>query len=174
MQKILSQTIEIKSLTQAEGAFSGYASIFNKLDAHNDIILPGAFAETIKKNSDIKLLWQHQCDEPIGVITKLEETLHGLYVEGSILIEINRGKEAYELLKSQIVNGLSIGFEVIDCFYNNDVRYIKAVKLWEVSIVTFPANENAKIKDVKMLNSYLRVREKLNKVVNELQAILGK
>ncbi len=132
------------------GSFAGYASIFNITDSHKDIIIRGAFQRTLAENNDVKLLWQHQMNEPIGIITELREDDKGLYVEGKLLLDVQRGKEAYSLLRSGAINGLSIGYTAVTFDYNeNGIRVLSDVDLWEISLVTFPANTQAGITKIK-------------------------
>lgn len=143
--------LEVKSLDNA-GRFAGYASVFNVVDNHKDIIQRGAFAETLKgRVSQIKMLWQHQQDEPIGIFEKIFEDANGLYVEGRLLLDVARAKEAYALLKEGAISGLSIGYSPTRyrLHEKTGVRLLSAVELWEISLVTFPANEAAKITVVK-------------------------
>lgn len=123
----------------------GYASVFNVKDAAGDIILPGAFTECLLSNPNIKLLWQHKYDVPIGIVQKLYEDQYGLFMEAYIITELDKGKEVSTLLKYNAINGLSIGFKMQDYFYGKDARYIKKALLWEISIVTFPALSAAQI-----------------------------
>jgi HK97 family phage prohead protease len=132
--------------------------------------LPSAFSETIKSKKNVKLLWQHDPKEPIGYFTNITETVHGLFVEGQITLDIARGREVYALIKSGTVDGLSIGFEIIDCFYGGDVRYVKKAKLWEISVVTFPANEEAKVKNIKSHNELKELVQAVNKLIDGLNA----
>lgn len=147
MQKVMCNKLEIKSISD-DGSFSGYASLHNVVDSYNDIILPGAFGGSLDVAS-VKLLWQHDPKSPIGVLTKIEETLTGLYVEAKILTTIEKGREAYELLKASVIDGLSIGFETIEHKLVGEYRYITKLKLWEISVVTFPANDLARVRDVR-------------------------
>jgi HK97 family phage prohead protease len=126
--------------------FAGYASIFNVVDYAGDMILPGAFIEN--QVEGIKLLWQHNHQNPIGIIDKAYEDERGLYVEGRIFLDISLGKEAYILIENKVTDHLSIGYEVLDCYYNGDICCITCVDLWEVSIVIFPANKYAEIIDI--------------------------
>ena len=146
--KVLIKNIEIKS-TDNKGLFSGFASVFNVIDDHNDYIMPGAFLKTISENPEIKLLWQHDHAQPIGLITSIEEKEDGLYIEGELLLDVVKAKEAYALMKKRVVDSLSIGYEVLDYYYEDGVRFIKELRLWEVSVVTFPANRSAQILHVK-------------------------
>lgn len=131
------------------GEFIGYASIFNVKDHLGDIVLPGAFAKSLKANPEVKLLWQHQQKEPIGVIQELYEDERGLRIKGQFLLEVARAKEAYALVKNKAIKGLSIGYNIDDFYYEGNVRYIKAVSLLEISLVTLPANPLAEVTHIK-------------------------
>jgi uncharacterized protein len=89
----------------------GYASIFNEPDQLNDVILPGAFS--LKNVSDIPLLWQHYPNTPIGKVESAREDTTGLWVTLALCIDIQVGIEAYKLIQSNILTGLSIGFKAI-------------------------------------------------------------
>lgn len=145
-------SFDIKSIDD-EGSFSGYASIFDVVDSQKDVIMDGAFNRTLKERGpvNVKLLWQHQMNNPIGYFTSMKEDALGLYVEGKLLMDIQQGKEAYELLKSGSINGLSIGYSVVESYmdFEKGIRYIHDLDLWEVSVVTFPANEHAGVTNVK-------------------------
>lgn len=150
-RKSLDFGLELKSLRE-NGFFSGYASVFDLVDSQRDVILPGAFRETLQgRVPEIKLLWQHHMDEPIGVIHILREDEHGLYVEGQLLLELARAKEAYALLKKGVLGGLSIGYSPTRYTVDPDsgVRRLSAVQLYEISLVTFPANAAARVQRVK-------------------------
>lgn len=143
--------LEVKSL-QEDGAFAGYASVFNLLDNQRDVVRPGAFAASLaKRNMPVQLLWQHQWESPIGVIQQIFEDRHGLYVQGKLLLEVARAKEAYALIKAGALRGMSIGFTVKKAARNpqSGVRELLALELWEVSLVTMPANDAAQVTVVK-------------------------
>src|SRR5688572_6712609 len=107
-------SLSLKSVGE-EGRFAGYASVFGIVDKQRDIVQPGAFAKTIKgRAQDIKLLWQHDFSEPVGVLTRMFEDTRGLYVEGRLLLEVARARETYALLKAGAVSGLSIGYTPIE------------------------------------------------------------
>jgi HK97 family phage prohead protease len=143
--------LQIKSL-DTQGRFAGYASVFDVVDSQRDIILRGAFAQTLSgRTGEIKLLWQHQQDEPIGVFDRMFEDERGLYVEGRLLLDVRRAKEAMILLKAGAISGLSIGYSPVRYRIDADtgIRLLAEVDLWEVSLVTFPANEAAGVTVVK-------------------------
>jgi HK97 family phage major capsid protein/HK97 family phage prohead protease len=130
-----------------EGGITGYASVFNIVDQHNDIIKQGAFSQL--NNQKIKLLWQHKADEPIGVIQEIYEDEYGLYFKAKLLLDLPQAKTAYSLIKNKAISGVSIGFQPIKYHYKNDIRVIENIDLWEISLVTFPANSQANIIEVK-------------------------
>lgn len=142
--------LHLKSYDE-NGSFAGYASIFHVVDNQQDMMLAGAFASTLEKSGGIKLLWQHNFEEPIGYFTQLREDARGLYVEGKLLLDVQRAKEAHALLKAGAIAGLSIGYVPVK--YRIDpqtgVRLLEEVDLYEISLVTFPANEQATVHAVK-------------------------
>lgn len=129
--------------------FIGYASKFNHVDAHNDVIVKGAFTKAIEqhKHNNIKLLWQHNQSHPIGRILEMVEDEKGLLIKAELLMDVAKGKEAYALIKSKAICGLSIGFSVVSAYKSGqkNTRVITDANLYEISLVTFPANEEAKV-----------------------------
>ena len=162
MKKTMSKTanfpFEIKTLS-ADGSFSGYASVFGNEDLWGDIVVAGAFSKSIAQKKPA-MLWQHNTDEPIGVWTVIIEDEKGLYVEGQLLINgVAKAKEAYELLTAKAISGMSIGYRAVSWEWRkkddskDEVRLLKEIDLWEISLVTFPANTEARVGDVKDLNT---------------------
>ncbi|ABD44852.1 phage prohead protease, HK97 family [Ehrlichia chaffeensis str. Heartland] len=149
-QKTCNLFLSEKNIKQS-GTFSGYASVFNIVDKQKHIILPGAFSNSVKNSHKIKLLWQHNSTEPIGNITSLTEDNIGLYITANLLLDLQKGKEAYLMIKNGIINALSIGYSIIDDYIDakTGVRVLKKISLWEVSLVTFPANIYSKVTNVK-------------------------
>jgi len=145
---------ELKALNE-DGTFSGYGSVFGVKDSYDEIVAPGAFADSLAAHKTAgsmpALLWQHRSGEPIGVYTSMEEDSIGLKVAGQLALKTVRGAEAYELLKMKAISGLSIGFITREDAFDRvtGVRTLKKVDLWETSLVTFPANEAARVQGVK-------------------------
>lgn len=142
---------EVKSLG-TDGTFAGYASVFHVVDSQQDIMLPGAFQHSLKQRKQrLQLLWQHQWESPIGVIESVFEDAHGLYIKGKLLMDVQQAREAHALLKAGVVRGLSIGYSVKRAERDpmSGVRRLQEVELWEVSIVTLPANDAAQVTVVK-------------------------
>ena len=100
--------MEIKEISE-EGYFTGYGSVFDVVDDWGDVIVRGAFAETLQRKTPV-MLWQHDSAEPIGVYERIEEDDIGLWLEGRLLLDLEKGREAYILLKNRAIRGLSIGF----------------------------------------------------------------
>ncbi|MGU3399806.1 HK97 family phage prohead protease [Brucellaceae bacterium D45D] len=138
---------------EIDGSFSGYASVFGLPDLGHDIIERGAFARALKERgaSGIRMLWQHDAAEPIGVWTKISEDARGLYVEGRLAKGVARAREALELMRAGGLDGLSIGFRTVKARKDarSGLRHIVEADLWEISIVTFPMLPQARIANVK-------------------------
>jgi HK97 family phage prohead protease len=159
--------LEIKAEDIMEdGTFTGYGSTFGgSPDSYNDIIERGAFLKSLAKGGrngfGIAMLWQHDSSKIPGKWLSIEENNKGLKVKGQLALETQLGHDTYELLKFKAPLGLSIGFTVIDSELDKKkrIRYIKEANLWEISIVTFPANIQAKINNVKSMENIKTERE---------------
>ena len=153
-REVRSYALQIKA-TGDDGTIEGYGSVFGVRDNYDDVIANGAFANSIKSHQTEgtmpAMLWQHNSDHPIGIWTEMVEDTKGLRIKGKLALETVKGKEAHALLKMGAINGLSIGFMSKQWAYDNqtDVRTLTEIDLWEVSLVTFPANEKARITNVK-------------------------
>ncbi|MES2214769.1 MAG: HK97 family phage prohead protease [Pseudomonadota bacterium] len=165
MKQIISrEEFVIKSAAKDNMVVSGYASVFGVVDSHNDIIMRSAFGDASQK-INIKFLWQHDQSKPIGVITSLMEDDYGLYVEGSINGSTQQGREAIALIEQGALNGLSVGFMTKDSGYNEGgSREIIKADLYEISLVTFPANTEAGIS---------KISSALDKAASALERITG-
>jgi hypothetical protein len=144
---------EVKTMTE-EGLFSGYASIYDLLDTQNDRVQRGAFQKSLKTQNTPKMLWQHDPLHPIGKWEKIEEDSRGLYVEGRLFLTIQKAQEAYTLLKENVLEGLSIGYSVLQASRQKGHRLLEEVRLFEISLVTFPANPGARVLMVKREDDY--------------------
>lgn len=149
------------------GEFWGHAAVFGNVDSGGDLIEKGAFAKTIKEDFDrIKILSQHNdCELPIGKPLELREDEKGLFIHGKIS-DTQKGRDIQTLLKDGVLNELSIGYDAVVYDYDTeqDVRHLKEIKLWEVSIVTWAMNEEAKIDEVKSLAEELQNEVKSGKI----------
>ncbi|MBZ9674544.1 HK97 family phage prohead protease [Mesorhizobium sp. ES1-1] len=140
------------------GEFEGYGSVFGVVDSYNEVVDKGAFVDSLAKNGLPKLLLQHSTWMVGGVYLEAREDERGLFVRGKLNLEVQAAREAYSLLKQGALSGLSIGFRTVREETNADTRitHIKEVRLYEVSIVTFPANEAATISAVKSAPDTIR------------------
>lgn len=173
---IYKTNLEVKSCDD-EGVFSGYASVFGNIDLHDDVIMPGAFASSIKRCGEDgcfpKLLWQHDQTMPIGIWNEIREDGYGLWVKGRIFLNIQKGREAYELVKGGVVDGLSIGFRIGKAKKMAQYRLIEKVDLQEISLVTFAANPKAKIMTCKSMELGKSYVDRLVKKLEELKGIFS-
>ena len=153
-REVRSFALQIKAAGD-DGTVEGYGSVFGVRDNYDDVIAKGAFVQSLKDHKAAgtmpAMLWQHDADKPIGVWTEMVEDEKGLRINGQLAMETVKGKEAHALLKMGALNGLSIGFMSKEWAYDRDteVRTLTAIDLWEVSLVTFPANEKARVTNVK-------------------------
>lgn len=154
--KYLNRPIEIKAVNE-DGLFSGYASVFEEIDSYRDIVKRGAFEKTLaeseSKGRAVPILWQHDAAKPIGVYTELKEDEHGLYVEGQLNMDVQQAREALSLLRQKALSGISIGYNSVryDTDVKSGVRRLYELKLYEASLVTFPACDGARVTDVKTI-----------------------
>lgn len=146
--------IEVKEVSE-QGEFEGYAAIFNSADQGRDLILPGAFKQSLIDTPPqrVRLLYQHNPSEVIGKYTEMYEDEKGLFCKGRLFLSVQRGREVAELMREKAIEGLSIGYRTNPDGYEIDrdrgLRLIKSVSLLEVSVVTFPMHPDAGIKLVK-------------------------
>jgi len=139
-----------------KGLIEGYGSIFGNVDQGYDIVEAGAFKDSLNDGHKIKMLWQHDPNQPIGVWDSVTEDEKGLRVQGSLLVEVAAAREALALLKAGAIDGLSIGYRTLKSrdtkIDGRFVRIIEKAELWEVSLVTFPMNTAATVDAVKAAN----------------------
>ncbi|MEO3479415.1 HK97 family phage prohead protease [Phaeobacter sp. CAU 1743] len=132
------------------GAIEGYASLFGIEDQGGDIVAPGAYAASLAKLTQagrrVKMLWQHDPAQPIGVWDEAREDERGLWVKGRILTEVAKGREAQALIKAGSIDGLSIGYRTVKAQkQSGGQRLLQELELWEVSLVTFPMLPEARV-----------------------------
>lgn len=156
---------EIKALSD-EGVIEGYASTFGNVDHGGDKVAAGAFAESLTKTREngrvVKMLWHHDPMQPIGVWDELREDAAGLFGKGRLVMGVERAREVHALMKSGAIGGLSIGYRTVKSRPDGNVRLLEKLDLHEVSPVTFPMNEAAKLTAVKA--------EGVEDIVNKLAA----
>jgi HK97 family phage prohead protease len=153
MMQYKSTKFELKASN--DNIIEGYASYFGNVDSYGDIIEEGAFTKTLKENKNrVKVLWQHDINEPIGKPIVMEQDSTGLYIRAKISMT-DTGKKAMELMRDGVVDEMSIGYDVIKDSWSGKNRMLKELRLWEFSPVTFAANEKAKITSAKNFSDLL-------------------
>ena len=142
----------------ADGTFTGYLSVFDVEDSWGDIVKKGAFKRSLKNQKVFPLLNYHDPEDLLGDFTG-EEDDKGLFIQGGLELGVQKAREKHALMKRGILTGLSIGFETVRDEWDKeqDVRILKEIKLWEGSLVTFPANDLARIDEVKSAKQFDRI-----------------
>lgn len=164
-RKYLERPFQVKSV-EADGTFKGYASVFGELDSYRDIVLPGAFKKSLhrdyaEKKRSVPMLWQHNSSNPIGIYTKIDEDEVGLYVEGECNMDVQQGRECHSLMKQGALSGLSIGYNTVTSEWDEKAltRKLMELDLWEISPVTFPAGDSARVSSVKSIEGFATLSE---------------
>jgi HK97 family phage prohead protease len=161
-----------------EGRFTGKAAVYDNVDLQGDKIQQGAFRHTLKMlGGEVPILWHHRMDMPIGAGRLVDKDRH-LEVDGYLDLNIKQAQEAHSLMRQRegfkrpAVNGLSIGYETVKSDYVENVRVLKEVKLFEVSVVTVAANPKARITRVKASQEQHWLLQKLLCEVSAIKASL--
>jgi uncharacterized protein len=147
-RKYLAAEVALK-ITDGLG-IEGYASVFGRRDQGGDVVQRGAYAASLAAMAAagrrVKMLWQHDPGEPIGVWDEVREDAKGLWVKGRILPDVARGREAAALLGAGAIDGLSIGYRTVKAERDGKgQRLLAELELWEVSLVTFPMLPEARV-----------------------------
>lgn len=145
----------LKSVDE-KGTFEGLAAVYGNVDLGDDVIEPGAFTKTLKeKEGKVPVLYQHDSRQPVGM-GFLEDSKEGLLIHGELVMEVPKAQESYALMKKEVLKGLSIGYDTVVSEYDRDtdIRRLKELRLWEVSLVTFPMNPEAQVTSVKKLEEF--------------------
>lgn len=140
-----------QGLTVTDGrVIEGYASLFGVKDQGGDVVMAGAYRQSLKglaaRGEKVRMLWQHDPTQPIGVWDEVREDAKGLWVKGRLLTEVARGREAAALLGAGAIDGLSIGYRTVKAERDGKGhRSLTELELWEVSLVTFPMLRDARV-----------------------------
>ena len=170
--EIKNTSFELKEINE-DGTIIGYGAVFDVKDNGGDIITKGAFSRTLNTGKKVKMLWQHKRDEPIGVWNEIKSDDNGLLLKGQLALETQQGRETYALLKMGALEGLSIGFIPVQVdFDEKGTRLLQEVNLKEVSIVTFPMNEEANVLAVKSDQPELNI-DQLKEVSEFIRSIVN-
>lgn len=168
-------TLELKKEPDQDGVFEGYASVFNIVDQGMDVVARGAFAKSLGRRK-VKMLWQHDMGQPIGVWDDIYEDERGLFVRGRLLKEVEKGREAMALLRAGAIDSMSIGYRTMESIPEAEgrVRKLTEVDLFEISLVTFPMLPDAKVtavKSIKTIRDFERALRDAGFSQNEAKAV---
>jgi hypothetical protein len=146
---------ELKREPDEDGSFEGYASVFDVVDLGMDVVAKGAFAKSLGSGRKVKMLWQHSMHDPIGVWDEVREDDRGLFVKGRLLKDVQKGRETMALLRAGAIDGLSIGYRVVEAMAEagGRVRKLTEIELHEISIVTNPMLPVATVTAVKSITT---------------------
>ncbi|NVK33696.1 MAG: HK97 family phage prohead protease [Rhodobacteraceae bacterium] len=146
----MARPVTQRSRQQGRITITGYASLFDQPDASGDVVRPGAFRRSLRQRgaNGIAMLWQHDPARPVGVWTHMSEDRHGLRVIGQLLPDVAQSREAAHLIASGALSGLSIGFQALKALKagGRGARTLIELDLWEVSLVTFPQMDKARVR----------------------------
>lgn len=161
MRQIIECPMELKALGDT-GSFSGYASIFGNVDQGGDVMERGSFKEFHKtRDGKVLILYQHSTRDPIGKADVTQDD-KGLHFDGQLVMEDAIARKCYVGMKAGTIDAMSFGFDVLPggaTITEAGIRKVSAVKLWEISPVTFGMNELARIEAVKSLPQFETIRE---------------
>lgn len=138
-------------ITVSDGTvIEGYASLFGCKDQGGDVVQKGAYGASLdrvrKASGSVKMLWQHDPAQPIGVWDEVREDAKGLWVKGRILTDVAKGRDVAALIAAGAIDGLSIGYRAVKAAKNDKGgRLLSELELWEVSLVTFPMLPDARV-----------------------------
>lgn len=160
-RKYIERPFEVKSV-KADGTIEGYASVFGEIDSYRDVVVPGAFTKSLqqryrdKGRKGVPMLDQHDSRLPVGLwpIESVQEDSHGLHVVGQLNMRVQKAVENHALAEQGALSGLSIGYttELDEWDDAGQIRILREVDLWEISMVTFPAGDSARISSVKSIS----------------------
>jgi uncharacterized protein len=158
MTKVSGLPLDAKAVSEA-GTIEGYVSVFGNVDSYGEIVEPGAFTDSLlkteKSKRKVKLLWQHDTFEPIGIWDELTEDKKGLWGKGRLLLDVSEtARKAHGLLLEGALDGLSIGYRTLRAEPKpgkEGVTSLVKLDLLEASVVTFAANDRARVEVVKSI-----------------------
>ena len=165
---------EVKGLDESAGIIEGYASAYrDEPDEYNDRVRPGAFAKTIREQgTKIKVLLGHDPNAIVGRPIEMREDSYGLFTRTQLFLDdaIPEARKAYALAKLGAIDSLSIGFRPVRWEMRDDGgRDLTEIRLYEWSLVPWPADDKALITSVKSLPDDALL-DRLALIADELKA----
>jgi len=154
----------LDDVSEDEGIFTGLASVYNTVDTYRESVAKGAFRKTLKENDgEFPLFWLHDVTEPLGMINAKDGS-KGLKIEGHLNLDVQSAREKRSLARQGAVKGLSIGFQTIKDEWDDDIRILKEIKLYEVSLLplNLQACPGAEVESMKMAGQFSEITALLN------------
>lgn len=155
---LLTKSVELEIKEFSEKGFTGYGSVFSTIDQGGDIVVPGAFEKSLAKwkssGRQVPVLWQHKTDEPIGSWPELKEDDHGLLGSAELWTDdAQYARIAHKGMKTKTITGLSIGYRIKREEYDkkSGANRLIELDLVEISVVTNPMHDDARIDSVKSM-----------------------
>jgi HK97 family phage prohead protease len=164
-RKFWTSRFEVKDVDVATGHFRGRASVYDVIDSYGDRVKRGAFRKWFERTrGKIVVLNQHKADDPIA-LAQLTDSFDALWAEGQIETRLQSGREMVIKLQSGLIDGISIGYQIPEGGDRmvNGIRELHEIDLWEISLVTFPANTEARVTDVKQQRDFDAALRQLSK-----------
>ena len=163
----------LTKMDEEAGTFTGYASIWDIIDSYGDSVAKSAFRKTLRDNESFPMLWSHNTDTPVGIITGKEDKT-GLAVEGQLNLDVERARDIRSLMMQKAIRGLSIGYQTMkeDVDRDQGTRILKEIKLWEISPCVFQACPGAVVEGVK--GEVVNVAGEPVELCEECSALLNK
>lgn len=180
------KSFELKAKEDETGMIAGFFSTYDETpDSYGDIIKPGAFTETIKKREEsghpFPLCFNHDFSQVIGAVDKIEDTEKGPYIEAHFL-DTDLAQDVRKMLKSGAIYQFSFAYDVLG--WENPSEEQRKAGVWniltkldvfEISVVTVPANQNAVATEVKSLDPEIKAGKRNSKkdadVINQIIAL---
>lgn len=149
--KYLPLTLTVDPVTILQGVIEGYGAIFGSVDQGGDVIVKGAFDKTLAgRVAPVAMLKHHDPQQIVGTWSDIKADKTGLRCKGQLLTTTDCGEEALEEVKAGALSGLSIGYRTVKSEAGpNGTRLLTELELWEISLVTFPMHERARIDSLK-------------------------
>jgi len=149
----LSLVQEIRANEDDIGIIEGYVAVWDTIDSYNSRFQRGCFKKTLENRmGKIKVLWNHDTEQPIGKLTEIREDDHGLFVRAQLIMGVEKAKETFDLIKGEAIDCFSFGFRTVKDKFENGVQVITEVMLGEISPVVFEANPASQITGVRSTN----------------------
>ena len=146
---IASRSMDVKSISDAEGIVEAYVSVFDVVDSYGDVVVKGAFAESLERKLP-KVVYSHDWKEIIGKVVEAKEDDHGLLVKMKLTMEVQRARETFALLRDGAIDEFSFGYTVEEKEVRDDgVTVLKKVNVYEVSPVLMGANPETEPVSIK-------------------------